>query len=535
MFNALSEAEYEELRNLILGLNNKELEKLKKWLSDPESFANEISDIVPISIRQLVERRIILPEAVLPLIEEAIEKSVAENPHKLANALYPVMVPAIRKAVTEDIKRILDTLNNSLENSFSPKRIGWRFKALASGRSYGEIVLSNAYLYRVRQVFLIHRKTGLLLQHVIDKEGDFKDPDMVSAMLTAINDFVHDSFSIDSESDIETIEVGGFTVWIEKGPYAIIAGIVEGNPPYELREVFKQSLENIHLDFVKYLMNFDGDVAPFEDDKRHLRLCLQSQEKEKKSKKPIGLIIIICLVFLGLAYWIYRSAEISGRWNSYIEDVKSMPGVVVTETGHKDGHRFINGLKDPLAANPATLLSDYDFDSNNIILNWKPYISLEKEFTIQRGVVKENNEDPSPEVNNKEFNKDRAYDLIELIEAHVFSFDKKIVELSPLQQLKYDSLKREINELTSLIVHPYDLLIHVNGHTNTDGNVELNEKFIDKRARQIQGYLIEDGIHDTVLEKNIYIYDKLDMPKGIKARSVNFKVDLKTINRNNHD
>ncbi len=79
-----------------------------------------------------------------------------------------------------------------------------------------------------------------MLQHVIDKAGDFKDPDMVSAMLTAINDFVHDSFNIDSGSDIETIEVGGYTLWLEKGPYAIIAGIVEGNPPHQLREILNK-------------------------------------------------------------------------------------------------------------------------------------------------------------------------------------------------------------------------------------------------------------------------------------------------------
>ncbi len=61
---------------------------------------------------------------------------------------------------------------------------------------------------------------------------------MVSAMLTAINDFVHDSFNIDSGSDIETIEVGGYTLWLEKGPYAIIAGIVEGNPPTSVKRDF---------------------------------------------------------------------------------------------------------------------------------------------------------------------------------------------------------------------------------------------------------------------------------------------------------
>ncbi len=51
MFGSLSEKEYDELRSLLVGLEVEELEKLKRWLSDPASFAEDISVVVPLSIK----------------------------------------------------------------------------------------------------------------------------------------------------------------------------------------------------------------------------------------------------------------------------------------------------------------------------------------------------------------------------------------------------------------------------------------------------------------------------------------------------
>jgi len=533
MFSSLSDAEYHELRSLIMGLDVKDLEKLRLWLTDPDAFAEELGILIPISIKQLIDKRIVLPETILPIVEEAIEKSVIRNPQKLANALYPVMGPAIRKAVSEDIKKLLDTVNNSIEHSFSFKRLGYRLKALSTGRSYTEILLANTYIYRVRQMFLIHRETGIMLQHVVDEAGDFKDPDLVSSMLKAINDFVHDSFTIDTNSDIETIEVGGYTVWLEQGPYAIVAGIVEGNPPPELREVFKQSLENIHIEFSRYLTRFDGDISPFEDNKGNLKLCLQNQQKEKKTKGPYAVLVVLFLILLAAAYWIYTSVEENNRWNSYIKALVQEPGIVLTGEGYQQGMRFVTGLKDPLASDPVSMLIEYGFEKTKVNSTWKPYISLEDQFVTLRGdflfagkdVEKKHNDIPVFDTLN------RIYHLLYLIGKHKFVFDKSVVELSEKQQLTFDSLFLEIKELSELVKKPHDVKVHINGHTNTSGSAGINEEYIDIRARLIKGLLEENGVPGSLLEKNIYIYDSGKMPSGINARSVTFDAAFNQVQR----
>lgn len=567
MFENLSQAEYEELRSLILGLEPNELQKLWKWLKDPDAFAEEVSDIIPLSIKQMISKGVITTDSLLSLVEEAIERSVTENPKKLANALYPIMMPAIRKAVAEDIKKMIDTVNGTLEKSFSVKRMGWRFKAALSGKTYTEILLSHAYIYRVRQVFLIHRKTGLMLQHVVDQKGEFKDPDMVSAMLTAIKDFVKDSFDVGGDSEIETIEVGNYTLWIEQGPYAILAGIVEGNPPDELREIFKQALENIHIDFNRQLNRFDGDVTPFEEDIKHISLCLQKQAKQKKKKPPYILLFLLLIILGGLGYWIYTNIEEKQRWDRYITKLKSEPGIVVTESGKENGIRYIRGMRDPLAVNPAALLYMYNFDSSKVRGDWKYYYALDSAFVHQRLLTKINPPDSVQisfikgtvfvqgnvdktwlnhalikanscwgveNINTGSVNVDKEKHLNELIkriESKTFAFTFTIIELDKNQNKVFKELSDEIKELIILTQDDYNLKLHIRGHTTTAGNVDGNKEFIDKRARYIENLLKNEGIHPAYLETNIHIYDSEEVAEDIIPRSVTFDVGLSEKNK----
>ena len=143
---------------------------------------------------------------------------------------------------------MIESLNQIIETSVSFRSVGWRIEAARTGRSYGEIALLRSLLYRVEQVFLIQNDTGLLLQHVISDSVVVRDPDMISGMLTAIQNFVQDSFGA-ADNTLETVRVGDFTVWIQHGPQALLAGLVRGTAPIKVRELFAAALENIHQDY----------------------------------------------------------------------------------------------------------------------------------------------------------------------------------------------------------------------------------------------------------------------------------------------
>ena len=386
-FGSLSDVKMNELRKMLIGLDTEDLRRLALLVNDPEAFAEEISDLLPHSIKIMLEKDNISYSSLIPLIEEALKDSIKRDPHTLANILFPIMMPAIRKAVAEDIKNMVDSLNSTLENGFSPKRIGWRFKALFSNRSYAEIVLSNAYIFRVRQVFHIHKNTGLLLNSVSDGDAaESKDADMVSSMLSAIKDFVQDSFDVDGSNELDTITVGKFNIWIEQGPFSIIATIVDGDAPSQLRTVMKEAVEKIHLKQSLELEKFDGDVDVFEKSTAYLNNCLLSEQKEKKKKKPVILIILFILLLAIGGYFAYSTIERNIRIDNLEELLKAEPGIIITGDECEDGKTIFEGLRDPLTTNPYKLAEKADVDTSEVTFNLKPYISLEDKLILQRAI-----------------------------------------------------------------------------------------------------------------------------------------------------
>jgi len=97
-------------------------------------------------------------------------------------------------------------------------------------------------------------------------------------MLTAVTDFVGDSFvgEADRGAGLQKLRVGEMSVWVERGPHAVLAAAVRGEGPEDLREVLEESVESVHQRFHDELENFDGDSAAFVGTDPDLARCLVS-------------------------------------------------------------------------------------------------------------------------------------------------------------------------------------------------------------------------------------------------------------------
>jgi len=214
-----------------------------------------------------------LSVALRPAVERALRETVQANPSFFVDVLYPVIGPAIRRAIAEALRSMVESLNRSLELMFSWRYVRWRLEAIRSGKPFAEVVLLHTLVYRVEQLFLLHRETGLALRHVSAEGVDVQDADVVSGMLTAIQDFVHDSFG-GTEGALESFRVGDLGVWIEQGPRAVLAAVARGHPPAELNVLLRGQLERVELEFGPELTAFSGDVQPFCSADALLRPCL---------------------------------------------------------------------------------------------------------------------------------------------------------------------------------------------------------------------------------------------------------------------
>ncbi len=278
------DARLTELRSLLIRPEQVKLEELDRRLTSPESLAEQVSGALAhaVAMRGSPDDRLAL--VLRPVVEDAIRSSVRRNPQFFADILYPVMGPAIRKSIAEALRTMMESFNYSLETAFSWKYLKWRWEAIRTGRSFAEVVMLHTLVYRVEQLFLLHRESGVVLKHLTVDGIVAQDADLVSGMLTAIQDFVHDSFG-GGEGALETFRVGELGVWIEQAPRTVLAAVVRGNPPPELSTLLRTQLEFIELQYVAPLESFDGDASRFEDTTDLLRPCLISAQTGKRGPR----------------------------------------------------------------------------------------------------------------------------------------------------------------------------------------------------------------------------------------------------------
>ncbi len=347
--------------------------------------SEEVSEVLPDAVARSSGKGSRLSDATLPIVEENIRESVLRNPRVLADALFPVIGPAIRKAISAALSSMVQSFNQTLEHSVSPKGLRWRLEAMRTGRSFGEVVMLKTLLYRVEQVFLIHRETGLLLEHVSQNPQDTEDGDMVSAMLTAITDFAHDSFKTDEDATLDSFKISGLNIWIESSPDGILAAVIRGNPPLELRETFSLAIEKLQFSFEREFDSFSGDADIFAGARPELQKCLLYQAEEAKQAGFIsptnvalgvlGLILLIFVGYFGLDYW---------RWSGLLETVRNEPGYVLTDYERGWFTHTVSGLRDPLSKNYLEFLSPNGYDENDVRFNWREFQDSDPRFVIER-------------------------------------------------------------------------------------------------------------------------------------------------------
>ena len=155
-----------ELRSLLLGPAETQLAEVHELLTDPHRQLAEVSRVLPDAIAVRSRQDDDLTVALSPTVSAALERSIRKDPQPLADAIFPIIGPAIRKAIAAALSGMAQSFNQALTHSMSVQGLNWRFEALRTGRPFSEVVLLHTLLYRVEQVFLIHRGTGLLLRHV---------------------------------------------------------------------------------------------------------------------------------------------------------------------------------------------------------------------------------------------------------------------------------------------------------------------------------------------------------------------------------
>ncbi|WP_292654291.1 OmpA family protein [Mesorhizobium sp.] len=372
----------ETLRQLLVGREISELSRVTHLLDEPEQLAAAVGSVLPSAAARVPHAQ--LGEALAPAVERAVQRSIQKSPRTLTDILYPVFLPAIRKSIGEKIDQTFQSLNETLRHIFTWHGLKWRLEAWRTGASFSEVVLKHSLVYRVEHVFLINRNSGLLIAHVTADNATSEDPQLISSMLSAIQDFVKDSFNEKEQSGLDTIRFGELRLWSEVGPFATLVAVIRGNPPEELHEIIRDVLLRIHDECSQALEQFDGDSSQLAGVETQLQTCVELKQEESNQGFPWLVVAAVLLVLIPAGGWFFLSWQSGQRWQAYVSRLGTQQGIIVAEQKVRDGQFYIAGLRDPLAADPQSLLAGTQVDPARVHSRWQFYQSLDPEFVLKR-------------------------------------------------------------------------------------------------------------------------------------------------------
>lgn len=376
----------DDLRPFLVQPEQERLKSLEHKLETPEALAEAVGEVLPKAAVASQKRGEELSSAMQPIMLATIHETVRTNPAMFAEAIFPSIGPAIRKAARAAVEELIQHVDDIVQRTMTIESLRWRIEAARTGRPFVEVLMLHNLVYRVEHVFLLHRESGLVLQHLAAENVVPEDPDQVSAMLTAIDDFAHDAFR-EEKAGLSRFCVGGLTGIVEQGPRAVLVAIVRGVATKNLKKSLEETLELIHAQYAAPLAQFKGDVATFEPTREALLGCLREERVKRPKSRRRGILALAALAALVVAGMVIGGTIVhrhQQRFSAYVEALAAEPGLIITRTGHHGRHPFVEGLGDPLAQDPAALLSSHGLRASDVELRFSPVYSLDPRLTERR-------------------------------------------------------------------------------------------------------------------------------------------------------
>ena len=378
--------EFEELRRLLLGREREQLRNLRDQITDKERRSSDVAAVLPEAVKLSSNRGDELSRALQPALEDSIKQWIEKQPEAFIDVLRPITGRIVRRWIVESFRRLLRSLNQALENIFSWQRLEWRFEALRTGRSFAEVRALRSLVYRVEELFLVHRETGSSLLHLSADPARAAHSDVIANMLSAIQEFARNSFGVSAGSALVEFRVGQLQVWIALGRYAYLAAVIRGTPSRELRSALEKTIQIIHVLKASALARFDGNASAFQSLRPELESCLHSQYGATTGNgRTARAWALLAAAVAPAIFGIFLAVRSQSKWENFLLRLNSQPGLIVTEARQgwfSSSH--VSGLRDASAADPAAIAREAKLDPARIDFQWKDYLAIDPPIVMER-------------------------------------------------------------------------------------------------------------------------------------------------------
>ncbi|RMF55890.1 MAG: OmpA family protein [Calditrichaeota bacterium] len=551
----MSDNSLENLKKILLSSEKtqleelqKEVERIRKQLQDKQQLVVTLKPVISESIAQKIkDSKDEMAATLAPIMGEAIRRQIKDAKDDVIDALYPVIGQTIRKSVAEAIKKLARDVNRKLDSALSFKLLSRRLKAKIMGLPPEEVALNEVLPFKIHDIFLIHKKTGILLSHFSSSDITSQmDRDLVAGMLTAIRDFTSAIFKEGESRELHQIQYEDMEIHIEVGHYAYLAFVVSGVPPQNFSEKIFQLSDYIRKKYHAELRNFEGDTSAFQNVTPIFLSFVnlfQSTDEEVVEEETGGslkalatfsfLLLFIILLIVGAIYgpdW-YHQIMINKKIHRLIAAEKlpddpdiqyhvqgdkvyikgylssafsreAITNIILDSTQAKyvenellphpvlpDVHTLRDSLKAILQDKITTPVDSLRFliEENSLVVRGRVHSRFEKLLIGQALTqITEFRSILNELVSDRDFI-DVVKELRNELKAIRIQFTEGSADINPEEFQKIDFLTQILNEI-------HFNKLHIYGYSDNTGSERVNRQISLQRAEQVKEILINRGI-----------------------------------------
>ena len=501
-----------------------------------EGLAPVIGDVLQ---KSMVDQQEDMIAVFAPIIGPAMQRRLKETQGEIIDALYPVIGRAVRKSVAESMKQLIDQVNRRIDATLRSGLFFKRIQAKLTGVSEAELVLKEALPFRIEQIFLIHKDSGLLIAHAFAlDQAQTVDQELISGMLTAIKSFIEQAFHSQNE-ELRQIEYGDNKIILEESGHFYLAFVVTGSPPPDFREKVHRLAERIHVIFHKKLREFNGDAGEFSGARRLLigsirEFAPKPTEVAVKNTRPYVLYVLLfvglpLLLFFGgkNLYRHFNDKNIYGTIVARLQgddfpvsvpedlDISVQKGVV-TLAGNVSSPQVIEALDSVIGQTPNVkgVVNRLAYirpsekimqDIQQRMIRFRNLPELSPKFVIEKdrvfiegtasnadvrreiGFVVRSVEGVNSVINNMAPADDAFSKAQQRLYAMIIPFAFNEARLTEQQTALLDSIP--------VLLQPFvDYVLYIRGFSDDLGSAEHNKRLAEKRARIVADYLLAKQI-----------------------------------------
>ncbi|CAG0962633.1 hypothetical protein ANAEL_00721 [Anaerolineales bacterium] len=241
-----------------------EIETLRRRIqSDSDGLITRVTPFIGDMIGQTIrDSRDEMAEVLGPVMGEAIRVQIRDSRKDMVEALYPIIGETVQRAIGQFSREFQRNIDARLRASFGPQGFFRTLSARLRGISPSQLALRDSIPFSIQEIFIIQHGSGLLIAHSHPGSHDVVDSDLIGAMLTAIRDFVHDSFEDGREDkELDEIQYGDRGIIIQSGRTAYVAAVVTGVEPEGFRSKLHDFIAELHVKYESAFKQYQGDPS----------------------------------------------------------------------------------------------------------------------------------------------------------------------------------------------------------------------------------------------------------------------------------